>query len=111
MKQTNLPSERQLAFAVSGDLTSANADVILKELSGMIEAKSSDQIAWKIFLLDLSRAKMVDSAGLNVIVAILKRVQKLGATMQILYANQNVYRILVFTRLDQHITLINAQGS
>jgi anti-anti-sigma factor len=51
---------------------------------------------------------MVDSVGLNFIVNVLKSVQQHGAKMQIVYANQNVHRTFLFTRLDKHLELLSS---
>jgi len=94
-----------ITVALAGDLLSTNADQFRAELGPLLDASPPE---WKTFRLDLARAKMVDSVGLNFIITILKTVQKHGAKMQIVYANRNVHRTLLFTRLDKHVELLAA---
>jgi len=49
---------------------------------------------------------MVDSVGLNLVVTVLKHVQKRGARMRVAYSALNVLRTFTFTRLDKHLELV-----
>jgi anti-anti-sigma factor len=55
----------------------------------------------------VSTAKMIDSVGLNFVVTILKAVQANKGKLEVVYANPNVHRTLLFTRLDKHATLVD----
>jgi len=50
---------------------------------------------------------MIDSVGLNFVVTILKAVQANKGKLEVVYANPNVHRTLLFTRLDKHATLVD----
>jgi anti-anti-sigma factor len=91
---------------VAGDLTSTNADSVGAEISRIFDRLSAGLAVGNLFRLDLTAAKMVDSVGLNLVVALLKRLQKHGAKLQVAYSNQNVFRTFAFTRLDKHIELV-----
>lgn len=91
---------------VPGDLISTSAEALRRQISGLLDASSAAPRSWTLFKLDLSAAKMVDSVGLNLVVTILKMVQKTGAKMQVLYSNPNVQRTFLFTRLDKHLELV-----
>jgi anti-anti-sigma factor len=97
-----------LSVVLDGDLISTTAEPLRPAINKLFEATSGKDAAWKLFRLDLSRAKMVDSVGLNFIVNVLKSVQQHGAKMQIVYANQNVHRTFLFTRLDKHLELLSS---
>jgi len=101
----NTPHET-LTLRVSGDLLSTNAESVRKESTGLFEAAGKASQKWNTFRLDLTSAKMVDSVGLNLIVTLLKHVEKSGARMQIAYSDQNVQRTFVFTRLEQRVELV-----
>lgn len=101
-------SNQAMTLHVTGDLISTNVESLRSVISTSLDAKDGVAQAWNTFVLDLSTAKMVDSVGLNLVVAILKRVQKRGAKMQVTYTNQNVFRTFAFTRLDKHVELIKA---
>lgn len=102
MSTIALPDTNTSDFTVAGDLISSNAESTLKEICARLESIQGPGP----FTLDLSKARMIDSAGLNAVVAVFKRTEKLGRKMRIIYSNANIQRILVFTRLDQHIELL-----
>jgi len=97
-----------LTVYVTGDLTSTNAEALRGEMGGLPEAPGGAPQKWNTLKLDLTAAQMVDSVGLNLIVTLLKRVQKCGARMQIACSSPNVLRTLTFTRLDTHVDLVKA---
>jgi anti-anti-sigma factor len=108
---TNLelnPHDRTLTLYVPGDLTSTNAESLRNEVKTTLEIPEGAPRAWDTFKVDLGAAKMVDSMGLNLIVAWYKRVQTLGGKMQVAYSTPNILRTFVFTRLDRHIELVKA---
>ena len=96
-------------IAWSGDLTSTNAAALRERVRDFLDAAPGATVNWHTLRLELGTARMVDSVGLNLIVTILRAVQKAGRKMQVAYTNQNVFRTFQFTRLDQHIELIKIQ--
>jgi anti-anti-sigma factor len=103
---TSLDTENgTLTMTISGDLTSTTAGPLRADLAKLFAEKSASP--WRIFRLDLSTAKMVDSVGLNFIVTILKAVQETKGKLEIVHGNPNVHRTLLFTRLDRHATLVD----
>lgn len=105
-----IPETRQatVTLRVEGDLTSTTAENIRTQANALIDAPpgASD---WRALRLDLARTKMVDSVGLNLIVSILKAVQRRGAVLEVVYSNPNVHRTFLFTRLDKHVTLVRQE--
>ena len=95
---------KPLTVIVPGDLLSTNAQALRVKIDEVLN--SSKVGPGNTFRLDLSRAKMVDSVGLNLVVSVLKEVQQRGARMQITCSNQNVLRTFIFIRLDQQIKLV-----
>jgi anti-anti-sigma factor len=102
----SIHSDTALALKVSGDLVSTNAEAFRTEVGGILASADSAGRKWVLFSLDLTAAKMVDSVGLNLVVALLKRVQERGAKLQVTYSNPNVLRTFVFTRLDKHVEML-----
>jgi anti-anti-sigma factor len=100
------PKKETLTLRVAGDLLSTNAEAVRNEITGLLEAAGATPQKWNVFRLDLSSAKMVDSVGLNLVVGLLKQVQKQGAKLQVTYSSQNIFRTFAFTRLDKHIELV-----
>ncbi|HWD21174.1 MAG TPA: STAS domain-containing protein [Verrucomicrobiae bacterium] len=93
-------------FSLAGDLVSTTARDLLAEITALLEKPEAAAFGWTTFQLDLASAKMIDSVGLNLIALLLKRVQKRGARLRILYASRNVHRTFLFTRLDKHVELV-----
>lgn len=85
---------------------STNVEALRGEIGQWLEASDTAPRKWNTFILDLTAASMVDSAGLNFVVSLLKCAQQRGAKMQVTYSTQNVFRTFTFTRLDKHIELV-----
>ena len=106
MNSARHPESSVATIRVSGDLTSTTVGPVRLETDKLLMPDSVIAQGWTILRLDLTTAKMIDSVGLNLLVSILKRVQKRGASMQIVCPDPNIERTLAFTRLDQHIQLL-----
>jgi anti-anti-sigma factor len=100
--------EETLTLCVPGDLISTNVETFRTEADSLFGTAAGTPPKWHRFILDLTAAKMVDSAGLNLVVSLLKRVQSQGAKMQITYSSPNILRTFTFTRLDKHVELVKA---
>lgn len=103
--KANLENEC-VTLRVPGDLVSTNVETVRGEINRLLEGAEGTAAKWTTFRLELTAAKMVDSMGLNLIVGLLKTLEKRGAKMQITYSSQNVLRAFTFTRLNDHIELI-----
>lgn len=97
--------QQLLTVNVPGDLVSTNAEILRRALHEILDTEIPSP-PWRRLRLELAGAKMVDSMGLNLIVTILRAVQKTGGRMQITFSSPNVHRTFQFTRLDQHVELI-----
>ena len=96
--------------AWSGDLISTNAAALREQLRNVLEPAAGSSFEWHLIRLELNSARMVDSVGLNLVVSLLRAVQKADRKMQVTYTNPNVLRTFQFTRLDQQIELIKADA-
>jgi anti-anti-sigma factor len=106
MNSQPAPEETTLKLVVPGDLVSTNAETLRAEASALFASPAAVSQTWTKLRLELANAKMVDSVGLNLIVSLLKLVQKRGAKMQITYSSPNILRTLTFTRLDKQAELV-----
>jgi len=94
-----------LTCTIAGDLTSTTA----AEFRRLLDKKFSESPAgWTTLMLDLSSCKILDSVGLNLLVGTVKRAKGLGARVKVVTSHPMVRRILIFTRLDQHVEIVNA---
>ena len=91
---------------VPGDLLSTTVEAVRGEFAGLLAGSAGQPGAKQKINLDLTAANAVDSVGLNLIVTLLKAVQKNGGQMRVTCRNPNVHRVLLFTRLDQHLELV-----
>lgn len=89
--------EATLALSIPGDILSTNAEDLRHRLFAELKAAVGDP---GLVEVDLSRASMVDSVGLNLLVSIIKRVKTHGGAVRFLVGNNNVERTFRFTRLD-----------
>lgn len=85
-----------------GDLLSTNAAAAQADISRLMGADSH----WKTIVLDLRAARIVDSVGLNLIVSIIRGARPEGRSVRVIVSNQNVRRVLAFTRIDQHAEVV-----
>jgi anti-anti-sigma factor len=102
----NTPSTTQtgpvITYVFRGDLLSTNAAACQAELSRLMGTDDR----WKVIVLDLREARIVDSVGLNLIVSIIRGSRPAGRFVRILVSNQNIRRVLAFTRIDQHAEIV-----
>lgn len=91
-----------------GDVLSSNVDTLRQGTQDLLDGNELKNAAWSVLRLDLTHAKMVDSAGLNLIVSIIKLARAKGAVVRATVGNPNVYRTFIFTRLDKQLELAQA---
>ena len=106
MHHTIKSAERVLEITVPDDLLSTNAERLRTAIFGLLETPAVKAPVWDTLKLDLTAAKMVDSVGLNLIVAIYKETQKRKAKMAVVVSNPNIQRTFLFTRLDKHLQVL-----
>ena len=97
---------RTVTVRVAGDLLSTTVEAVRGEVANLLTGPTGQPGPRQKVNLDLTAAKAVDSVGLNFIVTLLKAVQKNGGQMRVTCRNPNVHRVLLFTRLDQHLELV-----
>lgn len=97
-----------LTLVWPGDVLSSNVDTLRQESVALLEGGELKNVPWTVLKLDITHAKMVDSAGLNLIVSVIKIAKGRGATVRATVGNPNVYRTFIFTRLDKQLELAQA---
>jgi anti-anti-sigma factor len=98
--------EKTLTLRLSGDLISTTVETVRNEAGDLFGTEAGASPKWDTFILDLTMAQMVDSAGLNFVVSLLKRIHARGAKMQVKYSSPNIFRTFMFTRLDKRVALV-----
>ena len=92
-----------LVITISGDILSTNADALRSDIFQQLKALETGARAVEI---DLRPATMVDSVGLNLLVAVIKMVKRYEGTVQLTVGNNNVERTFRFTRLDAQAKVV-----
>lgn len=95
--------EPVLVLNVMGNILSTNAEEIRSSMFADLN-KSSARLG--CVEIDLSRAAMVDSVGLNLLVSVIKHVKSRSGSIRLLVGSNSVERTFRFTRLDTQAQLV-----
>jgi anti-anti-sigma regulatory factor len=97
-----------LYLEVPGDIVSTGVRELSDQLGAVRALAEVKGAAWHTMELDLTHARMIDSMGLNFVVQMLKWVKEREAKTRILIRDNNLDRLLRFTRLNEHAEIIQA---
>jgi len=110
MKQNYDSSLKTLRLEFPGDVLSTNVDSLRTELMAAIESFPTPP-PWEVLELDLRSAQMIDSAGLNLIVGIIRVIDQRSRKTRALISNPNIQRTFLFTRLDRHLEMVKTAAA
>lgn len=99
-------AEGMLQVSVPGNLLSTNADQFRMDVLSALNAQSPENSSWLGVDIDLTRAQMVDSAGLNAIISVIRRLKGHGRRALIRVKDKHVHRVCLFTRLDRQADIV-----
>jgi anti-anti-sigma factor len=103
----NYNSESKMVeFSVPGDLLSTNADQFRVTALSAVDSALPQSSGWQGVEVNLGNAHMVDSAGLNALIGLLRKLKSDGRRMVIRVADPHVHRVLMFTRMDKQAEII-----
>ncbi len=111
MKSYDLDTiSKTLTLVFGGDILSTNSEEIRSKVFQLLESDQMRNASWSILKLDLLAAKMIDSTGLNLIIAIIKAAKSRGGSVKSVISSTNIHRTFLFTRLDaqMEISVVNA---
>lgn len=100
---------KSLTVIVPGDVLSTNAEELRGGVFSLLE--SSEGLHMTTLKLDLTRARMIDSVGLNLLVTFIRFMKDRGGKVQTLVTSENIERTFIFTRLDQMLELIKPDAA
>lgn len=109
MNQNYDPSDKSVQIVIPGDVLSTNVDSIRESIFETIESEEVSQNGYDKICLDLTAAKMIDSAGLNLLVSILKVAKSKQASVIAKISSPHIQRTFSFTRLDKLINIEKAE--
>lgn len=105
------PSEKSLSISLPGDVLSTNSESFRKQIFGAIETTQATSFSIEHVEIDLARASMVDSVGLNLLVSIMKTVKAHKAAMRFIVGNASVERTFQFTRLNLQAEVLRSSSA
>ena len=103
MKTPETAQPASLSISIPGNILSTNAEDLRTRIFGEVKQANSP---WQVVEIDLRRASMVDSVGLNLLVAVIKHVRARNGAIRLVIGNHNVERTFRFTRLDSQAEIV-----
>jgi anti-anti-sigma factor len=100
---------REVGFTVPGNILSTNAEDLRGVMFEVLNSAEVSQMAPRTVEVDLRRASMVDSVGLNLLVAVMKKAKGMGSRTRFLVRDNSVARIFQFTRLSEHAEVVRVE--
>jgi anti-anti-sigma factor len=100
------PEQKTLTVTIPGDVLSTNLEELRTRMHTLIAPPPTGSDLWTTLVLDLSATKMIDSAGLNFLVSLVRTIGARGGKVSARALQPQILRAFKFTRLDQHITLL-----
>jgi anti-anti-sigma factor len=96
----------EITLVVGGNILSTNVQEVRQKILDIIGKPEAETTPWKRLHLDLTAAQMIDSTGLNFLVALLRHVKKHGAELKISVSSSNICKSFNFIRLDRQAQVI-----
>ncbi|MGE3166415.1 MAG: STAS domain-containing protein [Planctomycetota bacterium] len=84
---------------IEGAICDAGSDTVRDDVSHAMEKSQSP------FLIDLQRVDYVSSAGVGVLVGLLKKARQRGSTLTICGLNSDLQELFALTQLDRVFTI------
>jgi len=98
------PDTSILTLKFPQDILSTNVESTRSKTLNILEIHPPKD--WQCLQLDFSEIKLIDSAGLNFVVFLMKQAKEEGAIVRARVVNTNLKRTFQFTRLNQHMELV-----
>ena len=96
-----------LQLSLPGDVLSTGVPEFRRALAGILASADVRESDWKSIELDLARAKMIDSMGLNMLVSLLRAARERGGILRVAIHDRNLDRLFRFTRLTEHVEIVH----
>jgi len=106
MKHVFEKTSGRLTLYFPNDVVSTNVDSFRKEVDALLDFDKAVSPDWKDIKLELTDARIVDSAGLNFMVTLVKRVKTRNGRVEAVISSEHIRRTLMFTRLDRQMKVV-----
>jgi len=97
--------KRTLRIEIGNDLLSTTFDKIVAGIDRVLASDEVKAASWSLLLLDLTKAKLIDSMGLNIIVSLIKKAQAHPARIAARISSPTIHRTFLFTRLEKYMEI------
>jgi anti-anti-sigma factor len=108
MESQFIAATGMLEISVPGDLLSTNANQFRVGAFSVMDAQADNGAEWLGVAMDLRGAQMVDSAGLNAMISVIRRLKDEGKRALIQVRNPHVHQVFLFTRLDRLAEIVKS---
>jgi anti-anti-sigma factor len=98
-----------ITLVVGGNILSTNVQEVRQKVLDYLAEVEAGNSAWKRMHLDITAAQMIDSTGLNFLVAVNRHLKKRNIELEISVSSQNIAKSFNFIRLDRQAK-INVVG-
>lgn len=92
-------SEEAAVVQAEGDLVAANLPALRAKLRDMVAAGTRQ------LTLDLEATKMVDSAGIGLLISAHNSLKKSGGALTVIHASKDILELFQTMRIHQHFTV------
>jgi anti-anti-sigma factor len=99
-------SGEEITLVVSGNILSTNVQEVRQKVLDILTQNETGNPAWKRLTIDLLAAQMIDSTGLNFLVAVTRHVKKRGIELKLVVSSPNISKSFSFIRLDRQAKVV-----
>jgi anti-sigma B factor antagonist len=92
-----------IILEITGDMNIYNANELRKEFDRHVISVAH------LFILNIGKMTMIDSAGIGVLFTILNRVRNLSGQVKIVQARENVKKLFEITKVTKFFTLLDTE--
>lgn len=99
-------TEDVLSILQDDDIVSTNVDQVRQNIMEVIEREGVDSNAWSLLELDLTKADIIDSSGLNFLVTMDRHLKEHDKSTRLIVASPHIHRTFVYVRLDKRMDIV-----
>jgi anti-anti-sigma factor len=99
-------TDQSLTVELEDDMLSTTQDRLRRSFMSLLSSVEIQSSNWSLLKLDLTRSATIDSAGLNLLVSLIKLAKDRGARVGATISSPSIHRTFLFTRLDKQMEII-----
>jgi anti-anti-sigma factor len=106
MRHHRNKTDQSLTVELEDDMLSTTQDRLRRSFMSLLSSVEIQSSNWSLLKLDLTRSATIDSAGLNLLVSLIKLAKDRGARVGATISSPSIHRTFLFTRLDKQMEII-----